>query len=100
MKKYLKITKFIHKTKKIIKCQNIPQKLRNVTSEKLGLIKKFKSCNRKIQQNNELYESDIKHLQEKINRLENSLKVSQNRYELARKQINVHIHVASELVDL
>ncbi|XP_069365282.1 uncharacterized protein [Maniola hyperantus] len=100
IKKYIKIGKFIKRTKKLIKNQKVSSKNIMLRKERSDLLNKLNAYCSSFQKMREQYETDVQSLNKEISKLENSLRTVTSQYELSRKQVGEQILAADELLAL
>lgn len=100
IKKYIRISKFIKKTEKLIKRNNCYHKNIALRKERIDLIDSLDIYSTKLIESRQMYDQDTKSLQSNIKRLHESLEFMKNQYSSAQIQINEHIQSATELVEL
>ncbi|CAH0404104.1 unnamed protein product [Chilo suppressalis] len=100
LKKYIRISKFIKRTGKLIKRNNCFHKNIALRKERMDLIDSIDKYSSKLTESRQVYDSDTKKLHLEIQYLHESLQTLSNKYSNAQKQISEHIKSASELVEL
>lgn len=100
LKKYVKINKYISKTKKMIKNQKgVINKIRNKRN-KIEIVEQLQLCTLELDNNKLMYESDIQHLQNELYSVEACLKSITNRYEKSQEAMREYSLAMDELLQL
>ncbi|XP_039748083.1 uncharacterized protein LOC120625172, partial [Pararge aegeria] len=100
IKKYIRISKIIKKTQKLVKNQKKSSENLILRKERSVLLNKLNTFSLSFQSSREKYESEIQTLNDVIQQLEDSLKTMTIKYELSKKQIDEQILAADELLAL
>lgn len=100
LKKYLKISKFITKTKKIIKKQKCFYNNILLRKERADLVDSLEIYHNKLHESRSKYNVDIERMQADISQLHESLKSITCKYVSAQEQISEHILAANILLEI
>jgi len=98
LKKYIKINKFIRKSKRVIKHYKSIVNVSKIKKEKLLLNKQFQLCTLNLEQNLIKHQSDTEHFETKIQSLQIELNNITNKYELSQKEIKEYSVAMDDLL--
>ncbi|XP_028166012.1 uncharacterized protein LOC114356849 [Ostrinia furnacalis] len=100
LKKYIKINRYITKTKKLIKKQAVFYKNISLRKKRLDLIDSLEIYHDKLVEGRSNHASDVERLEADIGDLHKSLELLSSKYHSAQEQIKEHILAAYNLLQL
>jgi hypothetical protein len=101
IKKYVRLNRFINKTKRLIKSKNYIKKDASLKSERVVLLNKLKSFSDIMLQTKESYDSYLGNIDEKILYLENTLKeMFKEQHKMCQNIINYQVSARHDMIDL
>ncbi|XP_063890493.1 uncharacterized protein LOC135116837 [Helicoverpa armigera] len=100
LKKYIKINKFIRRSKRYLKKQNLLKLNILLRKDRVSLTKTLSSCTAELEYCKSMYEIETQQLQQDLKYKESLLKDIFSKYESSQEQLSKRLFEAVELMDL
>ncbi|CAH0695493.1 unnamed protein product [Spodoptera exigua] len=98
LKKYIRISKFITKTNRLVKRQKFFIKNVKLNRERFQLLKQLSLYSSKLNQSARKYETDTQSLQSELEQLTSKLEIMSNKYSASERQMREYMLAMNELV--